>query len=33
MPGAITIAEPFRKEAIAQTLYYKWSKDFMEAGI
>jgi len=33
MPGAITIAELCRKETIAQTFYYKWSKDFMEAGI
>jgi transposase len=32
MRGEITIAELCRKEAIAQTLYYKWSKDFMEAG-
>ena len=32
MRGEITIAELCRKEGIAQTLYYKWSKDFMEAG-
>ena len=30
--GETTIAELCRKEGIAQTLYYKWSKDFMEAG-
>jgi len=32
MLGEVTIAELCRKEGIAQTLYYKWSKDFMEAG-
>ena len=32
MRGEMTIAELCRKEGIAQTLYYKWSKDFMEAG-
>jgi len=32
MRGEVTIAELCRKEGIAQTLYYKWSKDFMEAG-
>ena len=30
--GEITIAELCRKEGISQTNYYKWSKDFMEAG-
>ena len=30
--GEITIAELCRKEGISQGLYYKWSKDFMEAG-
>ena len=30
--GETTIAELCRKEAIAQTMYYKWSKDLMEAG-
>lgn len=30
--GEFSIAELCRKENIAQTLYYKWSKDFMEAG-
>jgi transposase len=32
MRGETTIADLCRKEGIAQTLYYKWSKDFMEAG-
>ena len=32
MRGETTIAELCRKEGIAQALYYKWSKDFMEAG-
>ena len=32
MRGEVTVAELCRKEGIAQTLYYKWSKDFMEAG-
>ena len=32
MRGEYSIAELCRKENIAQTLYYKWSKDFMEAG-
>ena len=27
-----SIAELCRREGIAQSLYYKWSKDFMEAG-
>jgi len=30
--GDDSIAELCRKEGIAQGLYYKWSKDFMEAG-
>ena len=30
--GEDSIAELCRREAIAQGLYYKWSKDFMEAG-
>ena len=30
--GAETIAELCRKEGIAQNLYYRWSKDFLEAG-
>ena len=32
MRGEMTIAELCRKEGISQGLYYKWSKDFMEAG-
>ena len=31
MSGEVTIAELCRKEGIAQTLYYKLSKDFMES--
>ena len=30
--GESTIAELCRREGIAQSLYYKWSKEFMEAG-
>ena len=30
--GEITIAELCRKEGISQGNYYKWAKDFMEAG-
>jgi transposase len=30
--GDETIAELCRKESIAQSLYYTWSKEFMEAG-
>jgi len=30
--GEDSIAELCRKEAIAQSLYYTWSKEFMEAG-
>lgn len=30
--GETTVAELCRKESISQALYYKWSKDFMEAG-
>ncbi len=30
--GETTIAELCRKEGISQALYYRWSKDFMEAG-
>jgi transposase len=29
---ATTVAELCRKEGIAQSLYYVWSKKFMEAG-
>jgi transposase len=32
MRGETTIAELCRKEGISQGIYYKWSKDFMEAG-
>ena len=30
--GEDSIAELCRREGIAQNLYYRWSKDFMEAG-
>ena len=30
--GESTIAELCRREGIAQRLYYKWSKEFLEAG-
>jgi transposase len=30
--GETTVAELCRREGISQGLYYKWSKDFMEAG-
>ena len=30
--GEDSIAELCRREGIAQSLYYKWLKDFMEAG-
>jgi transposase len=30
--GETSIAELCRKEGISQANYYKWSKDFMEAG-
>jgi transposase len=32
MRGEETIAALCRREGIAQSLYYKWSKDFLEAG-
>ena len=32
MRGETTIAELCRTEGISQGVYYKWSKDFMEAG-
>jgi len=32
MRGELSIAELCRKEGIAQNLYYRWSKDFMESG-
>jgi transposase len=30
--GEHSIAELCRRESIAQSLYYKWSKEFLEAG-
>ena len=30
--GEYSIAELYRREGIAESLYYKWSKDFLEAG-
>ena len=30
--GEESIAEPCRREGIAQSLYYRWSKEFLEAG-
>jgi len=30
--GEMTIAELCRREGIVQNLYYKWSRDFLEAG-
>ena len=30
--GEMSIAELCRKEGIHQNVYYKWSKDFLEAG-
>ena len=30
--GEVSIAELCRREGINQNLYYKWSKDFLEAG-
>lgn len=32
MRGEMSIAELCRREGIAQNLYYRWSKDFLEAG-
>ena len=32
MRGEESIAESCRREGIAQSLFYKWNKDFMEAG-
>ncbi len=32
MRGEDSIAELCRREGIAQSLYYKWSKEFLEAG-
>ena len=30
--GDMSVAELCRKEGISQSLYYKWSKEFLEAG-
>jgi transposase len=30
--GEISVAELWRREGIHPTIYYKWLKDFMEAG-
>lgn len=30
--GEISIAELCRREGLAESMYYKWSKDFLEAG-
>ena len=30
--GEMTVAELCRREGIVQSLYYKWSKEFLEAG-
>ena len=30
--GEESIAAPCRREGIAESLYYKWSKEFLEAG-
>jgi len=30
--GEESIAELFRREGIAQSIYYKWPKEFLEAG-
>jgi transposase len=30
--GEVSVAELCRRESINQNLYYKWSKDFLEAG-
>ncbi|MBT5945544.1 MAG: transposase, partial [Rhodospirillaceae bacterium] len=30
--GEESIAELCRREGIAQSIYYKWSKEFLEAG-
>lgn len=32
LSGETSIAELCRREGIAQNLYYRWSKDFLEAG-
>lgn len=30
--GEVSIAELYRREGIVANLYYRWSKDFLEAG-
>jgi transposase len=30
--GELSVAELCRKEGISQSLYYKWSKEFLQAG-
>jgi len=30
--GEMTVAELCRREGVSQSLYYKWSKEFLEAG-
>jgi transposase len=32
MRGEMSVAELCRREGISQGIYYKWSKDFMDAG-
>lgn len=32
LPGAQSIAELCRREGIVESVYYSWSKDFLEAG-
>lgn len=32
MQGEMSVAELCRKEGISKGIYYKWTKDFMEAG-
>ena len=32
MRGEVSVAELCRREGIAANLYYRWSKDFLEAG-
>ncbi len=32
LQGDLSVAELCRKEGISQSLYYKWSKEFLEAG-
>jgi len=30
--GEDSISSPYRREGVASNLYYRWSKDFLEAG-